>query len=247
MGKIIDADDLKTHNVKKFEFASLELPQEDKLHFDENVFKQKSEAIEEQEPIVENDLPPTPPNEATALLEKIETLTNDNVTLTMELEELKKTFDDKVAQSSSEAYEKGKEEGIQETQETLQEQNDELNTQLLKSITSELGVSAVALTYQTQSGQTQARLFLAQQQAFHSTVLWPQPKGKRRSWAASVAWLSSLTSKQTKRSDDRSTSVFTSPWFWGAITAAVGAAIVGYAVTRNEDEEVIHLQGRVNP
>ena len=135
MGKIIDADKLEKHHVKKFNFAALSV-QEKKKTFDTNTFSTdnadtpKQDEIEEESQTEEQ--PSSKPDE---LLQKIETLSSENVTLQMELETLQKEFDEKLASQSEEAYKKGKEEGIKETQETLQEHNDELNMQLVKSVT----------------------------------------------------------------------------------------------------------------
>lgn len=136
MGKIIDSHNLEEHNVKKFEFASLEVSEEKKSSFNKALF---SEELQEETPLatqeVEEELTPNA-HEANDLLEKIETLSDENVSLTMKLETLQKEFDEKIKESSESAYQKGREEGVKDTQETLQEHNDDLNTQLLKSITS---------------------------------------------------------------------------------------------------------------
>jgi len=134
-GKIIDAEKLDEHHVKKFQFASLDLHQEDKTSFnqalfsDDNVTDTKEPVQQTSEEISEDT------SGADALLQKIESLTSENIRLEMELETLKKEFDDKLKESSESAYEKGKVEGVKDTQETLQEHNDELNIQLVKSIT----------------------------------------------------------------------------------------------------------------
>jgi flagellar assembly protein FliH len=138
MGKVISTDKLSEHSIKKFEFASLEVDEE-KTTFDKTLFSNSSmkedtsttvesstkQREEEKEVTIEGD----------ELLEKIDALTSQNVTLEMELETLKKEFDEKIHEATESAYKKGHEEGIKETQETLQEHNDDLNIQLLKSIT----------------------------------------------------------------------------------------------------------------
>ena len=136
MGKIISNDKLSEHSVKKFSFTSLDIV-EDKTAFDPSLFsdegmKEHSQPIEalSKEEKVQEDTP-----QGDALLQKIETLTNQNVTLEMELETLQKEFDTKLHEGTESTYKKGHEEGIKETQETLQEHNDDLNIQLLKSIT----------------------------------------------------------------------------------------------------------------
>lgn len=132
MGKVIDSDKLDEHHVKKFEFTSLDVKEEEKTPFNKALFSDEEIA----EPPKNIEEPPSEENsEADELLKKIEELTTENITLQTELETLKKEFDEKLKSSSELAYEKGKVEGIKDTQETLQEHNDELNIQLIKSIT----------------------------------------------------------------------------------------------------------------
>ncbi len=137
MGKIISNDELKEHSVKKFEFVSLNI-QEEKSHFDATLFDAAQETNEveaTQESAQEENIDaPTPSQEATELLAKIETLTNENISLDMQLQTLQTEFDSKLQEATDQAYKKGQEEGIQESQNTLQEQSEALQTQLLKSI-----------------------------------------------------------------------------------------------------------------
>lgn len=117
---------------------------------------------------------------------------------------------------------------------------------LLGSIAGELAVSGVVLTYR-EAGAARARLFVADRATFDTHVLWPRPgTGGATSWDASVRWLSSLATSPAKRESER-TSVFASPWFWGALVAGAGVVIIGYAATRDDEPEPIHLQGRVSP
>lgn len=132
MGKIIDSDKLEEHHVKKFQFATLEVNEKEKPSFDHALFSDKKTTeppVETEETTSENN------TDANKLFQKIESLTSENIALTMELETLKKEFDEKLKESSEVAYEKGKVEGVKDTQETLQDHNDELNIQLIKSIT----------------------------------------------------------------------------------------------------------------
>ncbi len=131
MGKIIDADKLNEHHVKKFQFTALAVNQEKKEPFNPTLFTDNEEVIES----TQEEEKPKNNNEADALLQKIEHLSSENIRLETELETLKNEFDERVTKEREEAYEKGKVEGIKDTQETLQEHNDELNIQLIKSIT----------------------------------------------------------------------------------------------------------------
>ena len=138
MGKIIANDKLNEHSVKKFEFASIEV-EEDKSTFDASIFSEKgmkeSYHPMEETPIAEKNQEQDTPSDGDTLLQKIDTLTSHNITLEMELETLKKEFDAKLHESTETAYKTGHEKGVKETQETLQEHNDDLNIQFLKSIT----------------------------------------------------------------------------------------------------------------
>jgi len=136
MGKIIDADNLDAHHVKKFSFASLEVDEAGKSSFDTSLFSE--EGIQETSSHPQEDVIPKkeePKSDITELLEKIEHLTNENITLSSTLESLEKEFDQKLKEQSEAAYQKGKEEGMKDSQETLQEHHDDLSMQLVKSIT----------------------------------------------------------------------------------------------------------------
>jgi len=131
-GKVIDADKLKEHNVKKFEFASLDLNQEKKPSFNQALFSNQKTT---DAPKVAKEEPKEETTNVDELFQKIESLTSDKINLEMELETVKKEFDERLKESNEIAYEKGKVEGVKDTQETLQDHNDELNIQLIKSIT----------------------------------------------------------------------------------------------------------------
>ena len=130
MGKIIDADNLNEHQVKKFEFAALDTLEEKVVFNPKNL---SQEETIQKEVSQEKKREKTP--DINALLQKIDTLTEENITHSMNLETLEKKFEEKLKIATEEAYQKGKEEGVKDTQETLQEHNDDLNIQLVKSIT----------------------------------------------------------------------------------------------------------------
>ena len=136
MGKIIDADSLEQHHVKKFAFATLEVNEKEKPSFDKALFSDiqvEENNQNEQDEVTQNVEETT--SDARELFEKIETLTNENITLSMNLETLQKEFDAKLKEQSELAYQRGKEEGMKDAQETLQEHHDDLSIQLVKSIT----------------------------------------------------------------------------------------------------------------
>ena len=131
MGKVINEDKLSQHQVKKFEFTSLNISDEEKTAFNPTNFTQAqsdTKKVEDKEEKQEA-------SDIDALLQKIDNLSEENIKIEMSLESLQKEFDEKIKKSTEEAYQKGKEEGVKDTQQTLQEHNDELNMQLVKSIT----------------------------------------------------------------------------------------------------------------
>ncbi len=136
MGKVIDSDNLDKHHVKKFQFATIAQVDNNKSAFDQTLFSATSTDIEEPQEDNEEETSRPSNQEADALLQKIEYLSGENIRLETELESLQKRFDEEIAKAREEAFEKGKVEGIQETQVTFQEHNDTHNTQLIKSITS---------------------------------------------------------------------------------------------------------------
>lgn len=141
MGKVIDADNLDEHHVKKFEFTSLEVSHEKKeLYNPKNSFDTEKEIPETTENIQEEQTENTQEEQKVSnvdeLLQKIEALSSKNISLEMQLETEKSTFDEKLTTLTEEAYQKGREEGVKDTQEILQEHSDEHNIQLIRSITS---------------------------------------------------------------------------------------------------------------
>ncbi len=132
MGKVIDNEQLSEHSVKKFQFTPLEVNEDTKTHFNHALFSE--ETSEEQEDTVDEKSCEINPD-ADALYLKIDALASDKVELQMQLETLQKELDNKIQTAQDEAYAKGKEEGIKETNETFQNHNDELNIQLVKSLT----------------------------------------------------------------------------------------------------------------
>jgi len=134
MGKIIDSKNLEKHNVKKFTFGTIETDKE-KTSFTEELFTQETTKEPEEEASVQENEPLDSNNKAEDFLSKIETLSSENITLTLQLEELQKEFDEKLNSQREEAFKTGKEEGMKEAQASFQEHNDQLNIQLVKSIT----------------------------------------------------------------------------------------------------------------
>ena len=134
MGKVINENNLNQHEIKKFEFAALEVVQEDTSDFNPTNFTQQTPDTTKIKVTEENNNSEKSPD-IDALLQKIDTLSDENIKTEIRLETLQKEFDEKIKSSTEEAYQKGKEEGVKDTQQTLQEHSDDLNIQLVKSIT----------------------------------------------------------------------------------------------------------------
>jgi len=130
---IINSENSKNVKIQKYEFGKLSLDETNEDTFDINIFKDThDEAAEDNETEQSEQISSDQENE---LLEKIEVLTSEIVTLQMELENQKKSHQEELEREKEEAFEKGKVEGIKETSETFQNENDDLKSQLIRSIT----------------------------------------------------------------------------------------------------------------
>jgi flagellar assembly protein FliH len=128
MANIINEDALEKHTIEKFQFASIGEEDTSIKEYKPISFDKAKEEINDKT----NQKQET--QEASKLLTKIEELTEENVKLQLELETLQKDLEARVKDESKNAYQKGREEGIKETTNTFQEQQDDLKTQLVKSI-----------------------------------------------------------------------------------------------------------------
>jgi flagellar assembly protein FliH len=131
MSDIINSDESNNVTIQKYQFGKLEVDSSEEGTFDTNLFKEASPT----EAIIEESKPEEKSEEFTALLEKVDILTEEIVTLQIELENQKKSQQEQLDTEIKEAFDKGKVEGIQETSETFQNENDELKSQLIHSIT----------------------------------------------------------------------------------------------------------------
>lgn len=131
MGEIINSEKSKDVTIQKYQFGKLEVNSGEEETFNINIFKETSTKVEnkdEPEPEKEHE-------KSKELLEKIDILTSEIVTLQMELESQKKSHLQQLDIETKEAYDKGKIDGIKETSESFQNENDELKSQLIRSIT----------------------------------------------------------------------------------------------------------------
>jgi flagellar assembly protein FliH len=133
MSDIINSEESQNIKIKRYQFEKLVLDETSKETFDPNIFKEDSTKTEDHKNLDKPQKEQT--DNSKELLEKIEVLTSEIVTLQMELEDQKKSHVQELELAKKEAYEKGKEEGIKETSETYQSENDNLKTQLIRSIT----------------------------------------------------------------------------------------------------------------
>ncbi|OQX73333.1 MAG: hypothetical protein B6D59_06005 [Campylobacteraceae bacterium 4484_4] len=131
MGKIIDERGLGRHRVEKYQFEALDLDLEEEEPFDPSIF---STTTESEPPHKEEKEQSTSP-ETTELLEKIEALSAEITSLQTTLDIERKEREKEIEEAKEKAFAKGKEEGIRETQQALQESLDETRIQMHKSIT----------------------------------------------------------------------------------------------------------------
>lgn len=129
MSNIIDPKKSKNINVQKYQFGKLDIKEKEVNTFSSELFK---ESVNEKKIETKQEEQTSPPYE---LLEKIETLTSQIVTLQMEQQEQKKEFANKLEAEKISQFEDGKNEGIKETQEIFANENDDLKNQLIRSIT----------------------------------------------------------------------------------------------------------------
>ncbi len=131
MGKIIDEKGLDRHRVEKYQFEALDLDLEEEEPFDPSIF---STSAEPAPPERERGQSPASA-ETSELLEKIETLKSEVASLQTTLEKERKEKMQEIEEARERAFSEGKEEGIKETQQALQEALDETRIQMHKSIT----------------------------------------------------------------------------------------------------------------
>ncbi len=132
MSNIIDKESQKSHTIEKFEFRSIEDIKEIEPKDSEMEFDELQESFENNSDTSEDDSASIDINE---LLEKIDKLSDENVKLSLKLEESNKEYEERLKHEKELSYKEGKEDGIKEATSSLQEPSEELNTQLLKSIT----------------------------------------------------------------------------------------------------------------
>ncbi len=132
MSNIIDKNEHDKHQISKFNFNSFDSSQdleEKKVDFEDfDTMAESSIKDETNEQKEEEERPQE-------LLEKIEKLSDENVRLELKLESIEKEFQEKLEKSNEEYYQKGREDGLKESTQTLQNDIEELKTRLIKSIT----------------------------------------------------------------------------------------------------------------
>jgi hypothetical protein len=129
--------------------------------------------------------------------------------------------------------------------------DDPMAGRIAASIAADLGGANLLVVRQTARGP-HARLFLASSRSFYSPDLWQQKNVEGTpSWEAAVAWLHghALASRPMPQPEPaKSTSIFRSGWFWGAIGAAATIGIVAATIGSSDDSsDSLHVRGRVGP
>ena len=134
MSNIIDKDELSNHQIRKFEFGTFGAEGSNQISKSDDAFEPFetfSKTENEEEPMEDEQSSQTP----TELLERIDKLTDENVKLQLQLESKEKEFEQRVEQERKKAFEEGREEGLKESSQTLQEEVEELKGRLIQSIT----------------------------------------------------------------------------------------------------------------
>lgn len=130
MSDVINSENAGSVTIQKYEFGKLDIDQNNES-FDANIFKESPKVDKSEE-----ESPDQKPDEASAeLLEKIDLLTSEVVALQIELENEKKSAKETLEKAKSTAFDEGKAEGIKETGESFQNENDDLKSQFIRSIT----------------------------------------------------------------------------------------------------------------
>ena len=131
MSNIINEESIEEHKIEKFQFQSFgsndSAKSSDIISF-EDVIKQESTQSVKKESTEK-------PEDASEFLTKIEELTDENVKLQLSLETLQKELDLKIEEESKISYQKGKDDGIKEATQSLQDHQDEIKSQLIRSVT----------------------------------------------------------------------------------------------------------------
>ncbi|MBI5537174.1 MAG: hypothetical protein HY898_30910 [Deltaproteobacteria bacterium] len=130
--------------------------------------------------------------------------------------------------------------------------DDPIAARLASSISADLEGASLLFVFAADPSHPRARLFASSTRSFVTPDLWMRPDASdAASWDSSVAWLHAhaVASRTTVPSPAPSPakSVLTSGWFWGAIGAAAGAAVLAFTIRRDDTSDTIHLQGRVGP
>ena len=131
MSDIINSENKKA-TITKYQFGKIELDGTQEEIISSNIFK--NEDIKTKDIITPEEEDKKDKNSG-ELLEKIDLLTSQIVDLQMELDKQSKEFQEKLETEKKVSYEKGNEEGVQDTTQTFQTENEELKNQLIRSIT----------------------------------------------------------------------------------------------------------------
>lgn len=120
------------------------------------------------------------------------------------------------------------------------------------SVSKELKVSGLLLVHEVAPGYVRARLYRSAERSFYPIDLWPVPDALGRpSWDTAIGWLHAhAEAARNRQAHGTQGGTLRSGWFWGALGAAAGVAVIAYAAGRNDDASSpssIHLNGRIGP
>jgi len=128
VSKIIPSDKAKDYKIEKFSFASISKKEEQNIKNPIEIFKKK-----EQENIPKTDVEQNNNDkDYEELLQKIDTLTSEVVSLQMQLEEQKKEHEQELLKVKEESYQ----EGMKDAQNSLSQEIEDLKVQYIASVTS---------------------------------------------------------------------------------------------------------------
>ncbi len=133
MGNIINSKDNNKYKIEKFTFDKLNTDEEDIVLFTQNPFEENLPK-KENDTEIKNEILPSSPQNDKELLEKIEQLTSDVVSLQMELEKQEKQYKQELESKTQQSFEEGKSEGMKIAQEQFSEDLENYKTQFLRSI-----------------------------------------------------------------------------------------------------------------
>lgn len=137
--------------------------------------------------------------------------------------------------------------------------DDAASRQLLASIAERLGVAAVVVVQVEGVGRATARTFVAESKTFEAAVYVGERTETDLRWPGAAAALHKAFAppppappveppprkKDEKPAPSSGKPFYLSPWFWGAVGAAVLGGVAVFLATRDAESDAIRLQVRL--